>query len=78
MVSTTLYMGRPRKQHKTKHVRMREEMAEQIKLIAMRRGLDISDLMDSLFSPIVTNEYAKTIDELAKQSKRLIEDRKSK
>lgn len=78
MVATTISMGRPRKQHKTKHIRMREEMADQMKLIAMRRGVDISDLAHTLFGPIIATEFAKTIEDLAKQSKRMIEDRKVK
>jgi hypothetical protein len=76
VVSTTQFMGRPKKQHKTKHVRMREEMADQIKLIAVRRNVDMADLMYGLFSNIVQSEYVKTIEDLTKQSKRMIDEKK--
>lgn len=79
MVATTIRMGRPKKQHETKHVRMRKDIAGQLKLIAGQRGLDLSDLMHELFSGIVQSEYVKTIDDLMKQRKSIADDnRKNK
>lgn len=78
MVTTTLLMGRPKKLHKTKHVRMHEEMADQIKMIAFRRGIDIADLLHTLFAPAIQTEYDKTIDEMIKQRKSVIDSRKAR
>jgi hypothetical protein len=61
--------GRPKKPGgEGKPVRIEPELANKARVIALRRGVPLSDYLSDLLRPLIARDYRKTLQELEEEN----------